>query len=294
MLWLLCCPLAVFSQQPRPHPKPPVGHAGQGEKGTQRDKRGTPASPLIVKLDSAQAAEEAARARDDHDEKAASDADMVLVTWVLAGIAVVQVGIFIWQLVMFRGSLGDTRKAADAAFLSAQTAVNVERPHVIFDDVILEPLPKRPDDPDEIYSVRFVFTNYGRTPAFPVSIGFGFRIMKESDLAAAPQYKVIENIQGLLKPGETDRFELPPLLIITPEQRAVLGKDGTFPWFWGQIRYADVFDGVAETGFVAMQWPAERLPTGVEIMPDRIGFRGPAAYTYRRYPVGGPQASSGA
>jgi hypothetical protein len=64
----------------------------------------------------------------------------------------------------------------------------------------------------------------------------------------------------------------------------------TLIYVWGHIRYADFMNGVAETGFVAFQYPEMRAGPHL-IQTAAFRFRGPPAYTYHRYREDGSDPS---
>jgi hypothetical protein len=247
-----------------------------------------------VKLDPVQSAEQAAQARADHYEEVASNREIVFVTWVIAGVAFAQLVMFGWQLLKIKAGLEDTKKAADAAHLSAQAAVNVERPHVVCTEVVLEEIPPRvthdPEtgvitpDPDEVrrgerYWVHFVLTNYGRTPANDLRVGWGLQVGQAPP--AKVTWEMLRNIQSVLKPDEVASFRLPGELTITPEERRAINEDKVNQWFWGCISYSDFFDGVAEIGFIAT-YRTTATPPGREV----YFWRSPVGYVFRGYTIG--------
>lgn len=288
LLWLLCQP---FSLQQPSRPKPSVERPNSDKQATQASQRGTILA-ACVRVDSIQANPQTAQADSQHREETGINSRVAKYTGALVVIAFLQLFMFLWQLWQIGRSLKYTRMAAEAA-------VNVERPHVACTDVIVKEIPpggtQDPEtgvftpDPDavrlgEVYRIQFVFTNYGRTPALDAEIGWGFLVGEAPP--AKPEYKILDNLQGVLKPGEVAPFPLRPLLRITPDQRKAINEDKAFPWFWGFLRYRDFFNGVAEMGFVAFQYRAVILPTGVQLMSATLNFSGPPAYTYRRYTIG--------
>jgi hypothetical protein len=64
-------------------------------------------------------------------------------TFVLAGAAVTQMGMFIWQLVLTRGAANDARTAALAAKASAEAVPLIERAYLCVEVTFPQPLVER-------------------------------------------------------------------------------------------------------------------------------------------------------
>jgi len=185
--------------------------------------------------------------------------------------------------------------AAEAASRSAAISANVERPYVYVSDIELKEIPgfEQKDPPTKTYIPVFIFTNYGRTPAFVTRIGYKHAIVGE--LPEVPVYKFTDNltIELVIRPGESYPFALEqPWMVVTKEVRQRSWAGEAFPRFWGQIRYRDFLGGVSETGFVAFQYPDMSLPPkGDSLGGGAFRFTGPPAYTYYRYRADGSPPS---
>jgi hypothetical protein len=222
-------------------------------------------------------------------------------TWLSAGqvvLGIVGLVAVVVTLIYTARAAKAATEAAQSAAMSAAVAVNAERPYVFIEDIELKPIPlphgKDRTDPGDLFSVTFIFKNYGRTPAFVRRIGWGFEVSDGKSLPTKPEYRLADNltIEAVVQEGKTLKFPVPyNLLTIKPEQRALctLGG-GLFPYVWGHIRYADFMNGVAETGFVAFQYPEMRAGPHL-IQTAAFRFRGPPAYTYHRYREDGSDPS---
>ncbi len=219
-----------------------------------------------------------------HDPVSAGTFVLCFVTSLLA---VVTGGLYIATARLARDADRISTKSLEIANKSAAIAVNVERPYVYVSDIELKeiPFPEGKGPPGKAYVPVFTFTNYGRTPAFVTRVGYNHAIVDK--LPDVPVYKFTDNltIELVIRPGESYPFRLEqPWMFITKEDRQRSWAGEAFPRFWGQIRYRDFLGGVAETGFVAFQYPDMRMPPrGDQLGGGDFRFTGPPAYTYYRY-----------
>lgn len=180
-----------------------------------------------------------------------------------------------------------TRRAANAAKLSADAAVNVERPFVYVSDLELHRVTTPPQadgiERPDFYTMVFVFTNYGRTPAFVTRIGYGFAVGTEPP--QTPQYQFVDDltVEVVIKPGDPFRFDVPFVLMpVQPEQKKDFADGKIFPWLWGQIQFRDFLNEVGETGFIAFQYPKFRV--GERVVNDAaFRIRRLPRYTFEKY-----------
>jgi hypothetical protein len=134
---------ALAQSQRQPQQRPP---SSQSTQPTASDQRGTDQVPFAVKILPAETAKkEAEKAEAEKAEKAAIDKRLAFdtqrladytwwlanYTWWLAAftalvftVAILQVGMFAWQLILIKRGTRDATKAANAALLSAQVARN--------------------------------------------------------------------------------------------------------------------------------------------------------------------------
>jgi len=117
----------------------PAAHNNQAEQSPAPDQRGTERAPLAVRIlpdqDTKLQADRSERERQEKakvDEKLAFEtrrlADYTDRLWIftacLVGVAIVQAALFIWQLLLIRGSASDTKSAAEAAKLNAMAVMS--------------------------------------------------------------------------------------------------------------------------------------------------------------------------
>jgi hypothetical protein len=160
---------------------------------TAQDQRGTDQVPFTVKVIPSENAKDKAdreeRERWIQDEKAAVDkrladetqrladetGNLAIYTRWLAGFtvllffaALVQIGLFVWQLRTIRASLGHTKTAANAALQSAKAAIDAQRPWIKLDVNIASDLS------DDGNGARLQFdvtiSNVGNSPATDIEV----------------------------------------------------------------------------------------------------------------------------
>jgi hypothetical protein len=122
LISLLMATQFAFSQGKKDYTEKPSRRFNTEQRGTEKE-------PFVVRvLPSEEAQAETAIHKQETDEKAKNDVDLTrytgwlaLITAFLFIVAIIQAGLFYWQLVLIRGSLGDTQVAARAAADSART-----------------------------------------------------------------------------------------------------------------------------------------------------------------------------
>jgi hypothetical protein len=149
---IVCSFLWAISNPPPPSGRPIAEHnhaaANTEQQTADPNQRGTKAVPLAVEIVSPkEGTPEAERNEEERQQKAANERGLVVGTWglVLATgflviAASIQAALFVWQLLLLRDSLADTKKTADAALAAAEAAklqatsiVSAERPYVFME-----------------------------------------------------------------------------------------------------------------------------------------------------------------
>jgi hypothetical protein len=102
-------------------------------------------------------------------------------TIVLSVVAIVQAGLFVWQLVLIRKSLASAEEAARAATANAQAMIDNERPWIGVDTVYSKPL-----EPGAVIQEAFVrIKNTGKTPALRMRAAFKGSVLPNKDITPA-------------------------------------------------------------------------------------------------------------
>jgi hypothetical protein len=232
LLWL-CLAGVAWSQQNPPIQAPRTEHA----QAPASEQRGTDKDPLTVKiLPTGNSKEQADKIERERHEKAeidkrladdtnrlANDTDrlanetqnlveytrlLAVFTGALFSAAIFQVGLFWVQLRYMRDAAIDTREAAQAALVSAQTAREefnaTHRPKVFVRGFqTLEAVGQNDDA-----SVTFLSVNGGIGPATIIEIWTALIVAK--NIRSAPTFK-LQKIPGLvLVSGDKEIFEIEP------------------------------------------------------------------------------------
>jgi hypothetical protein len=204
---------------------------------------------------------------------------LVIATFALAFVAAVQAGLFIWQLILIRRSMGDTKRAADAAAAAANAATrqakelrrsadategaltDLERPWIFVEGAkvnmerSMRPLgPPLPND----WFITLRLRNVGRMPALMSECVF--KIEEKAKLPRTPDH---QNAQLLSCPAA-----------ISVNRTAETGAVGPVPrnpnqlGFYGRISYRELNGKTHYTGFA------------LEVSPHIPAFVGHANDTY--------------
>lgn len=222
---------------------------------------GTARHPLVVTtIVSAedQAEKSATSAREERNSRNG------LLTTIFTGIsacaALLQLGLFAWQLRLMRKSLEDTHASADAARLAAQAAelnaraaIGIELPVLRVrppDDIVQTDRPidgNHPyggtvnDGPLTQFSAIGLLTveNHGRTPAFPNSLSVGWQVAHE--LPEAPDYRVTTTLNHSVVIKSTDQItlDLHYGIELTEQDIASCIAGTSWLWFYGELTYRD-------------------------------------------------------
>lgn len=260
------------------------------------DERGTDKVPFTVKVLPADgAAEQAAKAERESHDKAKIDEKLAFETqriadytvrlaWftlMLFGTAVVQAGLFIWQLLYMRRGMDDARVAALAAKASADTAkeqvavtkmgiIDLERAYLAVGPCSMQrttkPLQGRgytvPTDPKEV-TVLLTVTNAGRTFATIEKIYGEFS--RTAPIGDAPIYEHGDSHDTdlALQAGQTE--------ILNPFEFKSGFPDPQF--FWGYIEYQDIFRNKRTARFCNMIYPEDYPSKGKMRQTGSAGWR---------------------
>lgn len=189
----------------------------------------------------------------------------------------------------------ETRKAADAANKSAESAKQawdsakrIDRAWIMTDPLSepqFVPLPDAGPPPLPVQAI-YTHTNYGKTPAFIVELGCRFRtLLNLGALEPEPDYRNPNAPKPLITPKPDLGVPLlsnkmtPPLgapleprVLLTQPEIDDINKGNVVLYAYGFIKYRDVFDDLHETrwGYVFL------VPTGFS--------------TYRGWQMAGPDA----
>lgn len=298
----------LFAQSPEgsrgTEPSPSIQREGEGQadRGHQPSSRFSVPVRIIEDPEEAERTEQRAqraekretddlvaqqRAATAAERAAGAAASQNIAAWWQTGIAGVGTAFLLYTLWLTRQSVKLARQSAEAAIESARAAVHSERPFVYVSDLemTLLQVPPQTDglERDDLYTVAFMFTNYGRTPAFITEIGYNFSLGIEPP--PVPDYRIVDGltVEIVILPGAIYKFdEIGVLLPVSVAQKVAFQRGDIFPWLWGNIQFRDFLDGVGETGFIAFRYLEVRV--GGRAMQDAaFRFRGPAAYTYQRY-----------
>jgi hypothetical protein len=123
-------------QVPMPTPskvgKPPQNQSSARQQPTDTEQRGTEQSPLVVKtLETAKSQAEIEQESEDRKQKATNDGRIVILTGVLALVAIGQLGVYLYQAIKLRETVkaaGDQSAAMDRHIgEAARSATAMER-----------------------------------------------------------------------------------------------------------------------------------------------------------------------
>jgi hypothetical protein len=179
-----------------------------------------------------------------------------------------------------------TRESVKHAARSVEVAANIERPYIFVREMELKPGPRLGEF--ESLWPAIILTNYGRTPARVLEIGFAYFLGRGEDIPEKPVYMTkadTTRIGVVLKEGDSHEFKTVGGISISVEQRRALSGFEVFQWIWGYIRYRDIFGGVSDVGFIARHLEEERIPPPHNTLISPAGFTltGPPQYTYEDY-----------
>jgi hypothetical protein len=245
---------------------------------SEGDQRGTEQSPMIVRvLPSQRTTDEIEAERKERDERAAAERGLTAFTrnlWIatcaLVFVAVVQAGLFVWQLVLLNRSVTDAKTAANAANASAEAAkleayaaqrmlVLAQRPKLRVRNVVVKyPVPHhrqpfRLFEPGQPVSGQFYVVNIGGTVA-RVTEGDCRVYWTEQSLPMERPYEGQE-IKTVIPPYKLEAGQSNP---VSFQSRNIMGPEGDdirrFASNWrlyvmGWIAYTDDLNNPRRTAF---------------------------------------------
>jgi hypothetical protein len=285
MHWFLALMLmtgVAFAQSKQPLPKgsPPTSNAIQPATD---DQRGTDKVPLTVKILPTQKSQ-ADTDKEDHERQEKADrklafetqriADytdrLALFTVLLFCVAVLQAGLFVWQLLYMRTGIKDASIAANAANLSARATVALQLPIItISPDSIMHGDTIAGGQPSEDCGVPSVIIgNRGATAAMPIETLYGYIVGEE--LPKTPSYQYLERfLPGTIidTPPKLTRQTLTLRCQLSSGQWAKICGGNSF-WFYCLLRYEDFMEEERSVGFcwrwsntgMGLAWKAEKIP----------------------------------
>jgi hypothetical protein len=267
LLLALCAECSALSQQPSPTER----KAGQPEQQQPKapkqpattDQRGTEQSPLIVKtLPTTKTQEEAEQARNEREEKATNDQEviefdrrLVIIGWLQLAVFALQLIVFSYQAWKLRQTVDATEYAADAAKKSADSLRNIERAYVFIDYELLR-------ERNEALKVggifgkqiALVFKNFGRTPAIVNGINYKCLYWQNRYL---PEVKADREIPRGIAIGSGSPRVFSAFFEGTPCQINEAASGAGYIYLYGEIAYLDMLNEERVTGFCCEWNPAE-------------------------------------
>jgi hypothetical protein len=255
-------PTSPATSPPSLQPRPPSAPAKEQQHPTTEDKRGTEDVPLAVKIlsgpDNQATADEQKRRANEHAtaEKSLTDATWKLAwfTLSLVAVALAQVGLFFWQLREIQKSSKAATAAAIAATEQARIMRNSERPFLtIFDPGIPNfPAFVRGDQSISVLEVRADIENVGKGVGFIRAYGIAYEICRRGTQGTKP-LDIRSDIGQLVIGGNAKLRQEAALEVIRPpaaDEIASIMRGRTSIFFYGYIRYLDIFRVMRRTGFM--------------------------------------------
>jgi hypothetical protein len=269
--------LFSWLQTPTPTPSktrnPKQQQSAASQQPAANDQRGTEQSPLVVKtLESAKSQIEAQKESDDRKRKTANDGWVVILTGVLAIVAIGQLGVYLYQAIKLRETVraaGEQSKtmerhigeAARSANAMEDIATKIQEGNkailrayltVTVGDIHLFQERKGPGQIDLKFEARPNLTNTGNTPArnvgirivadiLPIPIPSDFHFpLPESEIKNAG---IVGAHQKVILAGTVDSF--------VPDAEIGMIKEGRTKALgvWGLITYDDIFGMSHQTKF---------------------------------------------
>jgi hypothetical protein len=274
--------LAAFASDSWGQLKQPSSQSKPSAQPSATDQRGTDQVPLAVKiLPAADAKQQADKADQERKEKAIIDEKIAFETQRIADytdrlarftvllfcIAVLQAGMFFWQLRYMNSGVKDARIAADASketALATRDSVNLARDnaerqlraYVFVDSAQVVNVIEGGGSPES----HVVIKNFGQTPAYDV-VNISGIAMDEYPSPPTLNLTMTDEDFGAEKPamamGPSDTSfsvipsKRPP---VPPEIRSAVINGTWVVYVYGEIRYKDVFG--------RKQWTKYRLMMG--------------------------------
>lgn len=234
-----------------------------------QDQRGTEKVPFVIKsVPTEKTADQAEEDRKDRDIKTSLERRVVTATeWqailaaIMVGIGSLQLGLFVWQLRLIRDSLTDTKKSADAAFLTAESVIVSERAYIRIGHMPSGATLDRPladhlyeQDKPYIFEAKIRVGNLGKTPGTVSSVWLGHTMIDTpGSFPVRPLYK-----EGDFRPAGailygTDNLSGYSLRIeIDPASAASIFKGTKQLCLLGYVDYIDHFRKRYRGGYASL------------------------------------------
>jgi hypothetical protein len=198
----------------------------------------------------------------------------------VTAIATVIIAAFTVILGLFTVSLANaTRKAAEAADLSARTGAGVELPWLIVDQIHAQPFYNDIIATLTSNDVWLAFQNLGRSDAVIVAECFVHHV--GDALTSHPHYPpgAIRSKSFGESVGHRLKYETSFGLALPRKQAATIASGETILWLYGYLEYLDFLGHTYRSGF-----SAALKPVVIDGNPVSLPFRseGPTAYTYKQ------------
>jgi hypothetical protein len=207
--------------------------------------------------------------------------------WIIAGAAVATAVFGAFTVSLARS----TKRAAEAAVLSAKAATAIEFPIIraswlgpeleSVDELIRPGAPygssSNDGPPTQFSAISDVeFRNYGRTPAFPFKIFMGFNVVNV--LPATPVYTCTVRCQPntVIEGGEKQSIEIHFSFELSDVQRNEIKNASAILWFYIRLVYRDVMDRFHDVGCCWQYGHQNEADSGFYLFDDGSA---PAAYT---------------
>jgi hypothetical protein len=158
---------------------------------------------------------------------------MVPDSFLLVVVSVVQAGLFIWQLILIRKTLGPAEEAARAATASAKAVIDNERPWVGLHTVASSPL--KPGI--NIQEACVVIKNTGNSPALRMRAAFKGTVLSKGSLPIPPD--VMPEAPKPLFPNTLDYYHpFTGFTLSDSDFKRIVGGKRT-AWIIGRVEYFD-------------------------------------------------------
>lgn len=211
----------------------------------------------------------------------------------ISAIATVFIGYFTYTLKQSTEKMWiETKKAADAADLSAQAAVIVEFPIIrtawIGPELLaVDSLPAdgaayagevNDGFPTQFSVVSTIeYRNYGRSPAFPIGMLLGHSIVDQLPIIPNHRKRAEASPSSILKERDKSEIEIHYGIELTEEERSKIANKTAKLWFFIRMTYLDIMDRPYFIGS-CWQWGKQTEEGILYFFDDGTA---PAAYTKR-------------
>lgn len=251
----------VFAQD---KPIIPKNYPKEAKQSAQVEQRGTEKSPVFVKgeITTKKTEKEAEGDSKEREQKAAADAALVKYTGFsafFAGlvllVAIVQVGLFVWQLRLIKRATDDAGVAASAAKNSAVALMTAERAYVKLSHV---PPGLNIEKTDGFFWVSEQVKNFGNTPALITDVVITFKLIaKDKALPTVLEYEKRSGRQprqAFLVKGEEFFFNTSPQQMTAANLRSITADTHRF-YVLGFVDYIDNFGCRHRAGYARVYNP---------------------------------------